>query len=130
MLPVRVSAARLSVVGVYFPEVVETMADENVAEGEAHWPRDHEILELRNPDRLACLLMLIAVHERRNLLPRHVQPSLLAQVANNAYAHRCADAIAPLCSPWIDMCLTIQVIPSSLCKELDVWIMIGWVFRH
>jgi hypothetical protein len=78
---------------------------------------------LRNPDRLACLLMLIAVHERRNLLPRHVQPSLMARVANNAYAHRCADTIAPLCSPWIDMCLTIQVTIETMqgtrCLDYD-----------
>jgi hypothetical protein len=74
--------------------------------------------------------MLIAVHKRLDLLPKHVKPSLLAHVANNAYAHRSADAITPLCSPWIDMCLAIQVIPSKLCKELDVWIMIKWVFRH
>jgi hypothetical protein len=66
MLPIRVSAARLSAVGGYFADVVATHPDGNTTEREAHWPMHHQIIELQNPDGLACLLMLIAIHGRHS----------------------------------------------------------------
>ncbi|KAJ0422978.1 hypothetical protein BJY00DRAFT_310577 [Aspergillus carlsbadensis] len=130
MLPARVSGPLLAAASNHFREVLATRGVGNIAETEAHWTGNHEIFEMRNRDGLGSLIMLIAVHDRRDLLPQYVPQNILARAVNMAHAHECAQAVTPLCSLWVDEWLSRNVLPLGIHRDLEVWVMVGWVLRH
>jgi hypothetical protein len=80
-------------------------------------------------DESALLILLDTLHLRNSQVPRNVSLEMLAKIAMLVDYYACGEAITLWTEMWIARLKTTTPVPSTLCRDLMLWMCVAWVFK-